>query len=240
MEPFAELTTDGLLDTDQGRNMSLAKCVTTSPRRYAIMHSPTGRFPPPKHDAAVSAVYDTDTAHRKSIQSSMRDTRRFYASSFNSTAPRLAPSLPSCSTDKIYDPERLKNADFNTVAAAVQHSTLTYGEVRSKHPRFAKQRRSEGADKEYDVNTLQKQTLATAVLTSPRNYHTAFSSKSLAEKGSSARLQQAQELGPGTYTAPYWKDVRSSQVLTQRPWSCFASTTRRSGIGPDSNHIPGS
>eukprot|EP00195_Chlamydomonas_chlamydogama_P012182 CAMPEP_0202900848 /NCGR_PEP_ID=MMETSP1392-20130828/12072_1 /ASSEMBLY_ACC=CAM_ASM_000868 /TAXON_ID=225041 /ORGANISM="Chlamydomonas chlamydogama, Strain SAG 11-48b" /LENGTH=268 /DNA_ID=CAMNT_0049587301 /DNA_START=217 /DNA_END=1023 /DNA_ORIENTATION=- len=221
--------------------MSLARRVETSPVRYSIIRSNAPRF----HDSATPVpfgVYDTDHAHKKSVESHARDNRRFYASSFQSTVPRFTRPWSSPTTDAFYDVNTTKNARAATVSKSVEDSSIKYAIHRSKYKRFSDKPLNDGPDVIYETDRGHKLTLYSSMLKSPISYGNMGAP--LKKFGSVQLDSYHNHLGPGMYDYPYHKDVVVSPALEERPLSSLISQTPRfggrkvGGVGLGSSYKP--
>lgn len=209
-------------DIDQGRKTSLARSVELSPRRYAQSNVP--RFKDTTQSNLPFGVYNLDTANRKTIESTSRDSRQFY-SCFQSKTQRFRPwSCPV--TDVFYDTERLKNYDHSSLVLSMDKSPIKYSILHSRYKRFPdKPNRTEAPDVEYDIDRGSKATLVTATVESPVVYANL--------KSKTTRFKQQQttstpnNLGPGSYDSKYVKDVSVSSALDKKPLSTLQSTSSR-------------
>lgn len=210
-------------DTDRGHKKTLATSVSTSPVRYSIMRSAAPRFPSSHGQGVPFGVYNTDTAHKKTLESWARDNTRFHSSVFQSKGPRFRRPWTSPSTDAIYDVERLKDSQPATLERSLEWTPQKYAILRSRYKRFNDKPLGQGPDAMYDTDVGNKATLATSVAQSPLNYNMG-----------SATVKQPYErqnpnLGPGSYSAKHWSEVSASEYLDSRPLSSMASHTPRFG-----------
>ncbi|PNW75109.1 hypothetical protein CHLRE_12g496100v5 [Chlamydomonas reinhardtii] len=227
-------------DTDAGRKMSLATSVTVSPHRYSIMRSTAPRLAEAPRESTPFGAYDIDRAQKKGLESTSRDTRRFYSSVFDSQVSRFQRPWSSPVTDAFYDPERLKDHAPVDIAKALQTTPINYAIHRSRYKRFPdKPLMNDGPDVVYDVDCAlakNKASLYTAVVKSPVSYR---------NMGAGASHYHARQdvykshLGPGSYD---YKDARSvsvSPALESRPLSSMASSVRRFGRPGEAHRMIG-
>lgn len=215
-------------DTDCGSKKSMAKSLQANPNRMSIMKSGTRRFnSQPSHLVTPFGVYQLDTAHKKSLSTGVRDTKRFYAAPFyaktRSTACGDAKSAgPGCS----YDVQALTSGQAPTFQESVAQSPILYTVMRSKLARVAKAATTEGPDIIYDTDTMQKQCLVTKIQTSPILYANMSRSK-VQRSGLAPSNSCPADIGPGAYDCPIRSDIRTSLVLKQNPLSSMLSNAPR-------------
>ncbi|GFR43599.1 hypothetical protein Agub_g4696 [Astrephomene gubernaculifera] len=221
-------------NTDAGHKMTLSRAVSVSPHRYSVMHSNAPRLAEAPREIAPFGAYNIDTGHKKSVESHCRDSRRFYASVFDSQVPRFTRPWSSPVTDVFYDPERLKDHAPVTLAKSLETTAINYSIHRSRYKRFPdRPLMTESPDVVYDVDchlAKNKCSLYTAVVNSPVSYKNMGTNPT-----STARAHRREDykatLGPGSYD---YKDARSVSVspsLDSRPLSSMASSVRRFGTG---------
>ncbi|KAJ9530237.1 hypothetical protein QJQ45_023525 [Haematococcus lacustris] len=221
-------------NTDAGNKMMLATCVQSSPLRYSIMHSTAPRLQDSDgRGLGPFGVYKTDTAHRKTIESTSRDSRVFYAASFNSATPRISRPWSSPVVDAFYDVERLKDAHPSTLSRALAWTPRKYSVMTAKFKRFHDPPAGQGSDVMYDLDRGTKATLHTAMLQSPiayRNVGAQPVGPSVMKPGSAAgrsREERWAHMGPGTYDTRLPHEVQTSTCLDTRYTSHTASQVAR-------------
>ncbi|KAJ9506294.1 flagellar associated protein [Haematococcus lacustris] len=226
-------------NTDAGNKMMLATCVQSSPLRYSIMHSTAPRLQDSDgRGLGPFGVYKTDTAHRKTMESTSRDSRVFYAASFNSATPRISRPWSSPVVDAFYDVERLKDAHPSTLSRALAWTPRKYSVMTAKFKRFHDPPAGQGSDVMYDLDRGTKATLHTAMLQSPiayRNVGAQPVGPSVMKPGSAAgrsREERWAHMGPGTYDTRLPHEVQTSTCLDTRPLSSMASRSPRFARAP--------
>uniref|UniRef100_A0A7S0YTA4 Flagellar associated protein n=1 Tax=Polytomella parva TaxID=51329 RepID=A0A7S0YTA4_9CHLO len=212
-------------NVDAGTKMTLATSVNQSPHLYAIMKSNTERFKEVVHDVPF-AVYNLDVSNSKSLSSTCRDSRRFYASSFQSNVPRFPPPPVRNSADKVYDCSRTKNFQPDSLARDVEETSIKYSIHRSKYLRFPdKAIMSDTPNVIYNVDSGNKTSLYTSMVNSSQKY--SIVGKSVTERSAAALRTATESLGPGSYDAKDYKDIVVSDSLHHKPLSSLSSTTNR-------------
>lgn len=221
-------------EIDTGRKSSVATCVANSPMRYSIVRSRAPRFRPYTTPVPFG-VYQTDTAHKKSTVSNVRDNRRFYASSFESKAPRLS-KVALNRNDLTYDPERLNDCKPNSIAAMLETTPIDYSIHRSKYNRFPPKKTSEAPDVVYDTDKLHKVTLSTGVKQSPIAYRNMGSFTNI-RKLHKEVYDYRNQLAPGMYDSKRASDISISHALDNQPLSSLMSKTPRFGAKPSGSSL---
>lgn len=117
-------------------------------------------------------AYTVDTGSKKSMESSVRDNRRFYSSAFQSKAPRFGRPLSSPTvTELLYEPVITKSSQPATFSESVEHSNIKYSILQSRYRRFPdKPVMGNGPDITYNTDIYPQHTLYTAVQQSPITY----------------------------------------------------------------------
>ncbi|PNH05202.1 hypothetical protein TSOC_008559 [Tetrabaena socialis] len=231
-----------LYDTDAGSKMTLAKGVSVSPHRYSIMHSSAARFAKPPGEIVPFGAYKIDTAHKRSVESMCRDSRRFYAGVFDSEVPRFERPWSSPVTDIFYDPERLKDHAPVSLLKSLETSAINYSIHRSRYKRFPDRPLMTAApDVAYEVDchlSKNKCSLHTAVLNSPIGYRNMGSSTSASAR-QARRDEYKSHLGPGSYDYKGSYDITVSPAVESRPLSSMTSNVRRFGGGGEASRMLG-
>lgn len=157
---------------DAGRKMSLSTSVEVSPLRYSIIRSQAPRFGDDTKDVPFGA-YTVDTGSKKSLESYVRDNRRFYSSAFQSKTPRFGRPLSSPTETELGYAEPLitKNSAPSTFSQSVETSNIKYSILRSRYRRFPdKPVMGNGPDITYNTDAYPRTTLYTSVQQSPITY----------------------------------------------------------------------
>ena len=190
------------------------------------MHSTTERFPDKVYGQTPFGVYNTDTGHKKTVSTGVRDSKQLLAASFSKSS-RWSQSLKTSAPDVVYDTDVGR---FKTLSTEVGDSPITYSIVRSKYRRLGPLTSpTDAPDVEYDTNVLHKAAMTTAVQRSPLKYSIIHSStKRFPDRIVSSTPNT---LGPGSYDPPPMLDLRRSQSL--KPLSSFSSTSTRFGEKQD-------
>ncbi|GAX73879.1 hypothetical protein CEUSTIGMA_g1329.t1 [Chlamydomonas eustigma] len=227
---MANENTPVFYDIDHLRKMSVGRSVEMSPIRYSIIRSKAPRFPDNSNNVPFG-VYQIDTAHKKTVESNCRDTRRFYSSCFDSTVPRFNGGWATApSVDVMYDPTRTKNSAPFSLETSVEESPIKYAIHRSRYKRFNDKRLTEGPDVVYDTETGSKKSLYQSMLVSPIAYRNMGSSTDL--YGSQKRVHNYHDdLCPGMYDPKLAADTSISPALDALPLSSLVSRTPRFGKG---------
>ena len=208
-----------LYNTDTLNKACISTRILTSPQRYSVMRSRVPRLRESGIRAPL-ADYDTDTAHKKYLTSSVRDSRIRYAATFSNSG-RFARDIKTAAPDVTYDTDVLSNSQANNFASGLAKTPITYKNVRSRRPRKGPEIITEAPDIMYDVDTLNKATLRAIVDRSPRKMSTMTSTS--ARFGIPMRPSTEPEVGPGYYA--YTIPTRREDV--DRELSSFRSTAAR-------------
>ena len=91
-----------LYNTDTLNKACISTRILTSPQRYSVMRSRVPRLRESGIRAPL-ADYDTDTAHKKYLTSSVRDSRIRYAATFSNSSKHLPPSQDTSSAGRCAD-----------------------------------------------------------------------------------------------------------------------------------------
>eukprot|EP00892_Ulva_mutabilis_P005767 jgi/Ulvmu1/3562/UM166_0016.1 len=212
-------------DTDCGNKKSFARSLQDSPHRMAVMRSGTARFRIEKANSVTPfAAYHMDTAHKKSMSSTVRDSTRF-GCAFD--APGRKEFLSAANgPDVCYDVKSLYNGHSPALAQAAEMSPVRYAMMSSKQARVTAAQQSAAPDVVYNTDFLGKQMLWTRVETSPILYAN-LGKTGMKRSSLTAPTSCPATLGPGSYDAPMPKDVRVSLMLNNNQMSSMASRAPR-------------
>eukprot|EP00200_Dunaliella_tertiolecta_P005273 CAMPEP_0202351256 /NCGR_PEP_ID=MMETSP1126-20121109/7979_1 /ASSEMBLY_ACC=CAM_ASM_000457 /TAXON_ID=3047 /ORGANISM="Dunaliella tertiolecta, Strain CCMP1320" /LENGTH=271 /DNA_ID=CAMNT_0048943347 /DNA_START=130 /DNA_END=945 /DNA_ORIENTATION=- len=207
-------------DIDRGHKSSLAKTMRTSPIRYSCMRSTAPRFPREGKDSTPFGVYDlSSTTTKKTIETSTRDSRRFYAASFDSQTPRFRSTAASLAPDAMYNVDKVMNSNPATTSKVLESSPVNYSILRSKYKRFNDKPYGEGPDTLYDVDSGPKASLQKSIATSPIKYGN-MKAGTGRHRGE-LKYETPPSLGPGTY------DYQHPQPKVSPPLSSMVSRSSR-------------
>lgn len=197
------------------------------------MKSSTERFPDSRYSKTPFGVYDIDTANKKGVATSVRDSRQMLAASFSNSG-RWRSGLSSAAPDVVYNTDIGR---FQTLETSVNLSPIAYSNVRSKYRRFKPLNTpTDAPDITYNTDIGIKQTLSTSVQKSPVKYSIMRSSTQRFQK-KALPCSTPQELGPGSYDPICRLDLlRSTEV---KPLSSFLSTASRFGGKDDPTKFHG-
>ncbi|KAF5830367.1 flagellar associated protein [Dunaliella salina] len=220
-------------DIDRGHKSSLAKTMRTSPIRYSCMRSTAPRFPREGKDSTPFGVYDlSSTTPKKSIENCTRDSRRFYAASFESRTPRFRSTPVPLATDASYNVDKVMNSDPATTSKVLESSPVNYSILRSKYKRFNDKpgEHGEGPDALYDVDSGPKASLQKSIATSPIKYGNMRAGTGR-HKGE-FKYETPPSLGPGTYNYEHPKPKVSPPLSSMISRSSrFAGQRGGPGLG---------
>ncbi|KAG2493442.1 hypothetical protein HYH03_008260 [Edaphochlamys debaryana] len=196
------------------------------------MRSTAPRLASAPREEVPFGAYNIDKAHKRSLESECRDTRRFYSGVFDSTVPRFTRPWTSPTTDAFYDPERLKDHAPVSISKGLEVTPINYAIHRSRYKRFPDRPLMTAApDVVYEVDchlSKNKCSLYTGVVKSAVNYRNMGSGTGWARTRPDPYKAH---LGPGSYDYKSAREVSVSPALDNRPLSSMASGVRRFGTG---------
>lgn len=186
------------------------------------MQSGTERFSDKQYGNTPFGVYDTDSGSKKTLATSVKDSKILLASSF-SNSNRWSSALKSAAPDMMYD---TNVGRFQTLSSSVEASPINYSNLRSKYRRLGPLTTpTEAPDVEYNTDAMHKASMVNALAQSSIRYSVMRSpTKRFKEK---VLTSTPKELGPGSYDPQPMLDLRKSQEW--RALSSFRSTSSRFG-----------